>query len=238
MAFEILYQDEYIVAINKPFGYLVHRTELDEEEDRILVHDLSDFLGKKVYSIHRLDKKTTGVILFAFDIETVKALHVDFRKRKVRKTYLAVVKGQPAEKGEIESSLTNVNHEVQWALTKYEVLELVKTPPEMLPHFPASRYCLLKVYPVTGRMHQIRKHLNQIFHPIIGDRTHGHLKQNIFFNDYFDFQGMMLHASHISFTHPIFETEVKITAKMGDEFLRILYVIGFRFKQNVEFEPF
>ncbi|MFZ1790204.1 MAG: pseudouridine synthase [Saprospiraceae bacterium] len=238
MAFEILYQDEYIVAINKPFGYLVHRTELDEEEDRILVYDLGKALGKKVYSIHRLDKKTTGVILFAFDTETVKKLHQDFRQRKIRKTYLAVVRGQPADMGEIESELVNINNEVQWALTHYEVLEVVQTPPEMLPHFPATRYSLLKVYPITGRMHQIRKHLNQIFHPIIGDRTHGNLRQNIFFNDYFDFQEMMLHAYNISFTHPITFKEINIKANVGDEFLRIAYVMGFSIHKQTEIHPF
>ena len=227
MEFEVLYIDDYIVAINKPFGYLVHRTDLDEEQDLVLVKILSEHFGKKVYSVHRLDKKTTGVILFSFDREIVKILHREFRKRMVKKTYLAVVKGAPARKGEIESLLTNVSGEIQWALTRFELIEKIDTSNSIPPKFPANHYSLLKLFPYAGRMHQLRKHLASIYHPIIGDRTHGSLKQNAFFYDHFDFNEMLLHASNISFLHPVNGEVVSLSAKLGDEFLRMLYVIGF-----------
>lgn len=238
MDFEVLYIDEYMVAINKPFGYLVHRTELDEEQDLILVKLLSEKFGRKVYSVHRLDKKTTGVILFAFERETVKLLHQQFRSRQIKKTYLAVVKGAPACRGEIESFLTNIDGESQWALSYFKVIETINTSHQHHPSFPANHYSILKLYPLTGRTHQLRKHLASIYHPILGDRTHGSLKQNAFLNDYFDFNEMLLHSCQIHFSHPISNENITITADLGDEYLRMLYVMGFKTKSVKEISFF
>ena len=238
MELEIIYEDDFILAINKPYGYLVHRTDLDAEEERILVNVLSDHYGQRVYSVHRLDKKTTGVLLFAFDRAIIQILHEQFRKRTVRKTYLAVVKGAPAPKAEIESYLTNVSGEVQWALTKFELIEKINLDHTLYPNKSLNHFSLLKLYPYTGRMHQIRKHLTSIFHPIIGDRTHGNLKQNAFFYDYYDFNEMLLHAYNISFVHPINNTDLSITAKLSDEFLRMLFVLGFSFDNSKEISFF
>src|SRR5512140_1806907 len=106
MALPILYRDEFLIAIDKPAGLLVHRSDIDRHETRFAVQLLRDQIGRRVQPVHRLDKGTSGVLLFAFDADTARDLGRQFEANSVEKTYLAVVRGWPAESGVIDQPLT------------------------------------------------------------------------------------------------------------------------------------
>ena len=176
----LLYLDAHLVAIDKPAGVLVHRTGLDAGETRFALQLVRDRLGRAVYPVHRLDKGTSGVLLFALDAATASLLGRAFESGEgMRKTYHAVVRGWPADEGLIDHPLRRLpddmrseREEVQEAQTRFATLERYELP---LPYggFPATRCALVELQPLTGRRHQLRRHTKHIAHPIIGDATHG-----------------------------------------------------------------
>lgn len=218
---EILFQDEFIVAINKPHGLLVHRSPIAADASEFAIQLLRDQLGQKVYPTHRLDRKTSGVLIFALDENTNRLMQQDFMNKKVDKKYLTFVRGFAPNEGTIDYELTTDDGKVQDAITHFKTLEQFEIPVPLGKH-TSSRYSLLTVNPETGRMHQIRKHLAHIFHPIIGDRPHGCNKQNKLFLEQWNMNRMLLHASEIRFTHPVTKLETHIEAAMSSEFTRML----------------
>ena len=222
---EILYQDDYLVAINKPHGLLVHRSPIAADADVFAVQLLRNQLGQKVYPVHRLDRKTSGVLLFALNEEMNKSLQEAFMAKKVLKKYVALVRGFAPESATIDYPLTNEAGKIQEAITHFKRLQTIEIP---LPFgkFDTSRYSLLELQPESGRMHQIRKHLAHIFHPIIGDRPHGCNKQNKFFLENWEMKNMLLHASELQFMHPVLQEEITIKAGFQMEFTRILAVLN------------
>ena len=177
---EILFQDDFLVAINKPHGLLVHRSDLAADASEFAVQIVRDFVGKKVFPVHRLDRKTSGVLLFALDAMTNSLMQQLFADNLVEKIYLAIVRGFTADSGEINYPLIHENGHEQQALTLFKTLARAEIDLPYLKH-QTSRYSLVEVCPKTGRMHQIRKHFAHILHPIIGDRPHGCNKQNKLF---------------------------------------------------------
>jgi len=222
---EILYQDEYIVAINKPYGYFVHKSSLDATSDKIIMYLLRDQLRQKVFPAHRLDRKTSGVLLFALDQETHKALSIDFQERKVEKRYQAIVRGHTPLNGTIDHPLIDEKGRDKEATTHFTTIQHGEIPLSSNPKFKTSRYSLIDINPETGRMHQIRRHMSHIFHPIIGDRPHGCNKQNRFFLENFQFSEMLLHAYMLKFWHPVSEIELILEAHMSQEFKRMKSVL-------------
>jgi len=222
---EILYQDDYLVAINKPHGLFVHKTYLDPYATEFVVQMLRNQIGKWVYPIHRLDRKTAGVLLLALDKDTLYQLNQSFENRLVDKHYLAIVRGFMAENGTIDYPLFNEIGKQQDAITNFETLQTVEID---IPHgkHTTSRYSLVNANPITGRTHQIRRHFSHIFHPIIGDRPHGCNKQNKLFLEKFSLNTMMLHAAQLTFQHPITEQNISLTANPSDEFCRIAHILG------------
>lgn len=218
---EIIYQDEYLVAINKPHGLLVHRSPIAADASEFAIQLLRDQLGKKVYPVHRLDRKTSGVLLFALNEPLNRMMQEAFMNKQVKKKYLALLRGYTPALGVIDYALTNEKGKVQEAITHYATLKSFELPISF-GNQETSRYSLVEVNPETGRMHQIRKHFAHIFHPIIGDRPHGCNKQNKLFLEQWDMNSMLLHASEISFEHPITNQNVTINAQISDEFNRIL----------------
>lgn len=221
MQLEIIYKDEYLVAINKPNGLPVHRSKYIGEAERYALQLLRDQLNQYVYPCHRLDSKTSGVLLFALNEEVNRLMQNQFAANLVHKKYLAIVRGYTEDFGRIDYPLINDKDKIQEAITDYKTLKRteLKIP---FGKFDTSRYSLVEVNPQTGRMHQIRKHFDHIFHPIIGDRPHGCNKQNKFFKEKFEMITMMLHACEISFKHPIDEKEIIITASLNSEFQRMM----------------
>ncbi|MGX5857975.1 pseudouridine synthase [Dyadobacter jiangsuensis] len=218
---EILFQCEYLVAINKPNGLLVHRSPIASDADVFAVQLLRDQLGRKVYPVHRLDRKTSGVLLFALDEATNSEMQRKFMEGEITKTYHAIVRGYTPDTGEIDYPLKRDDGVTQDALTFFKTLKRTEMPFAVGKH-PTSRYSLVKLNPATGRMHQLRKHMAHILHPIIGDRPHGCNKQNRYFKEHFDMTQMMLHAVSLEFVHPHTNKSVCIAAPYQQEFSRIL----------------
>ncbi len=233
---EILYQDEHLVAVNKPSGLLVHRSMIDRHETRFAMQLVRDQIGQHVFTVHRLDKPTSGVLLFALSSEVAALLQAQFEAGGVEKQYLAVVRGYAPEQDVIDYPLkeeldkiadrkARQDKEAQPAVTHYQRLATVELP-YPVGRYQTARYSLLKVTPKTGRKHQIRRHMKHIFHPIVGDTTHGDGKQNQFFRDHLDCHRLLLHASAMSFKHPFTAQLITLNAGLDDIYQRIVCCMG------------
>ncbi len=223
---EILYQNQNFVAINKPNGLLVHRTNIATDATEFALQLLRNQLDKYVYPVHRLDRKTSGVLLFAFDKQTTRYLQAELQSSNSQKIYKAIVRGYFPAKVIVDYPLTNDRGKTQEAITHFESLQEVEIP---LPFgkYLTSRYSLIKVEPQTGRMHQIRKHCNHLRHPIIGDRPHGCSKQNRLFKQKWQMNTMLLHAEKLILK----EMNLEIKAPLPSEFKRMLSVLGLENKE-------
>ena len=222
---EILFSDEHLVAINKPHGLLVHRSNIAADADEFAIQLLRDQIGQKVNPVHRIDRKTGGILLFALDKTTEIAMQQQFMESKLRKKYRAIVRGHTPDKEDIDYPLRKENGTLQDAFTTYNTLQRAEIDVPFGGH-DTSRYSLVEVIPATGRMHQIRKHLSHVFHPIIGDRTHGCNKQNKLFKEKWAMTTMLLHASFLSFEHPATGKTVTIEAPLQDEFVRVMNLMN------------
>jgi len=225
---EILYRDEYLVAINKPSGLLVHKSPIDKHETRFALQILRDQIGQYVYPVHRLDKPTSGVLLFALDREIAKIMSQSFRDNLVQKEYIAIVRGYTESKGEIDHPLkqmldtklqkeNGITKEEQEAQTGYERLATVELP-YPVSRYPVARYSLVKLLPKSGRKHQLRRHMKHIFHPIVGDTKHGRGEHNSLFREKFDCHRLLLHAQKVVFEHPVSKKPLNIAAPMDQVF--------------------
>ncbi len=228
---EIIYQDDHLVAINKPHGLLVHPSPIARDADEFAMQLLRDQLDQYVYPAHRLDRKTSGVLLFSLDETTHKHTQALFAERSIGKTYLAIIRGHAEPKGTIDYALKREDGKVQEAITHYTCLDQCELDVPFGKH-ATSRYSLVEVKPETGRMHQIRKHMAHIFHPIIGDRPHGCNKQNRLFKEKWSMTSMMLHASSLEFDHPITDERVFIEADCQGEFTRMMRMMNFDFMDH------
>lgn len=223
----ILYCDDYLVAVDKPPGLLVHRTGLDAGETRFALQMLRDQLDRPVWPVHRLDKGTSGVLLFALDALTARAMGQAFEAGEgLHKTYHAVVRGWPADEGLIDHPLRRIpddrhdrREEAQEALTRYRTLERYELP---LPQgrFPSTRCALVELAPLTGRRHQLRRHMKHIAHPIIGDTTHGKGPLNRDLAGLLGVQRLWLHAYQLGLWHPVTGEAVRMEASLGAEWER------------------
>jgi tRNA pseudouridine65 synthase len=225
MLLNIIYQDEHLVAINKPHGLLVHRSSIAHDVTEFALQILRDQLNQHVFPAHRLDRKTGGVLLFALSKDVEKLMQTQFMDNRVNKKYLAIVRGHTPDEQDIDYPLRKENGTLQDAFTHYKTIARAELDVPLGNH-PTSRYSLVEAHPATGRMHQLRKHFSHIFHPIIGDRTHGCNKQNKLFKERWGMETMLLHASQLSFTHPVTNMPVHIEAPLQDEFLRVLAFMG------------
>ncbi len=210
-----------MVAIHKPAGLLVHRTKLAKDATEFALQILRDQIDHKVFPVHRLDRKTSGVLLFAKDQETNRIMQTQFMEREVGKRYKAIVRGWTDDEGTIDYALTNESGSEQEAVTHFKTLLRSEIN---LPNgkFSTARFSLVELNPETGRMHQLRKHLAHIFHPIIGDRPHGCNKQNKLFKEHFSMMEMMLHAEKLTFKHPKSGGDILIQSTIRGEFKRML----------------
>ncbi len=222
---EILYQDQELIAINKPHGLLVHRSSIAADTDEYALQLLRDQLQQVVYPAHRLDRKTAGVLLFSLTKDMDSLAQSLFAARKMDKTYLAIVRGYTDDEISIDYPLKKENGTIQEAFTHIKTLHRAELPIPSGNH-PTSRYSLVEARPETGRMHQIRRHLAHIFHPIIADRPHGCNKQNKLWKDTFQMDSMMLHAKELAFIHPRTQEQLLIAAPLQAEFQRSLTLLN------------
>lgn len=235
---EILYQDEWLVAVHKPSGLLTHRTMLDRLETRFALQLVRDQIGQRVYLAHRLDRGTSGVLLFALSPEIARELGQQFEAGTVEKRYLAVVRGHPPESGEIDHALSRQRDDYEWvgaqssneaqpAQTRYRRLATVEMP-ILVDRYPSSRYALVELEPLTGRRHQLRRHMKHIAHPIIGDATHGKGIHNRFFQHQFDSHRLLLACLEMRLQHPVSHQPLKLQAPLAEDFSKVLAQLGWQ----------
>ncbi|MCW8310992.1 pseudouridine synthase [Sphingobacterium thalpophilum] len=227
MPLEILYQDDVIVAINKPHGLLVHRSSIARDTSEFALQLLRDQLGQTVYPAHRLDRKTGGVLLFSLNKETDQYLQKSFQEHQIDKKYLAILRGFAPTDGVIDYPLKKENGTLQDAKTTFRLLANSELPVPF-GKFPTSRYSLVEANPLTGRMHQLRRHFAHIFYPIIGDRPHGCNKQNKFWKETYQMDTMLLHASQLTFKHPLSNHMIHIKAPLQADFQRVLDILDIK----------
>ncbi len=229
---DILYQDEHLVAINKPSGLLTHRSMIDRHETRFALQMVRDQTGRRVWAPHRLDKGTSGVLLFAFSQEWAAALGRQFEAGSVGKRYLALVRGHPEPEGVIDHPLTRQRDDYEWqgeamseaaqpAVTRYTRLAVTELP-IAVERYPTSRYALVDLEPLTGRKHQLRRHLKHIAHPIIGDSTYGKGRHNRMFAEHFGCHRLLLACTELTVVHPVSGTTLKLKAPVTDDFAGLL----------------
>jgi tRNA pseudouridine65 synthase len=231
----ILYSDDAIVVVNKPSGLLVHRSPIDRYETRFAVQMLRDQLGRRVYPVHRLDKGTSGALAFALDSETARSLSTAFASHQVAKTYLAIVRGWPAQTGEIDHPLAAVQDEYAPSVdagpkasrTSFRRLETIELP-HRVDRYPTSRYSLVELQPDTGRRHQLRRHLAHVSHPIIGDSTYGKGRHNRLFAELFGVQRLLLACIRLEFAHPRGGQGLRVEAAPGEDFESVVLRLGWR----------
>lgn len=233
----ILYQDEHCIAVCKPAGMLVHRSELSRYETVFLMQTVRDQIGRHVFPVHRLDRPTSGVMLFAFDSETARLLAQQFEAHSVQKRYWALVRGWTDDAGCIDYPLkeqhdaladrfADADKPAQTAISHYRTLARVELPFSSRPEFATSRYSWLEVCPQTGRKHQIRRHLKHIFHPIVGDTTHGDLRQNQAVYDFCGSRRLMLHAHSLQFVQPYSGETLCVSAPCDGEWQKFAAAFG------------
>jgi len=210
--------------VNKPAGWLVHRTPLDKGESRFVLQTLRDQIGQMVWPVHRLDKGTSGVLVFALSAEVARTLGQAFETGEgLQKTYRAIVRGWPADALLIDHPLKRMpddmrsqREEIQSAQTRLRTLRRSELP---IPQgdFPTLRWAEVELQPLTGRRHQLRRHMKHIAHPIIGDATHGKGPLNRAVAVHLGAGRLWLHALALQLKHPVTGASLSLQAPLGRE---------------------
>ncbi|MCB1702640.1 MAG: tRNA pseudouridine(65) synthase TruC [Pseudomonadales bacterium] len=238
---ELIYRDEHLVAVNKPSGLLVHRSPIDRHETRFALQMVRDQVGQHVYPVHRLDKPTSGVLLFALSSENARRLAAQFSAGEVRKHYLAVVRGYSPEAGTIDYPLVEEldrladrdriargrQRDGQAAVTHYQRLATAEIA-VAVDRYPQTRYSLVALRPETGRKHQLRRHMKHIGYPVIGDAKHGKGVHNRFFQKQYDCHRLLLACTALEVSHPSTGVALTLRAGLDEPFLRVLDAFDWR----------
>lgn len=225
---EIIYKDEYLVAINKPSGLLVHKSMIDRHEIYYAMKILRDQIGAWVYPIHRLDKPTSGVLLFALDSDTARMMNEQFRAHTIEKNYVAVVRGYAPESGIIEHALqekldkisdkdANQQKDAQEAVTAFRCLATVELN-AAVGKYDKTRYSLVALKPQTGRKHQLRRHMKHISHHILGDTKYGRGEHNKFVRKEYNMHRLLLHCTSLTVEHPYTKKSLRLEAGFDEVF--------------------
>ncbi len=228
----VLYRDDHLVVVHKPSGALVHRSAMDRHAPLVMLQALRDQLGVRVYPAHRLDRPTSGALLFALTPEMATALGQQFQHHQVQKHYLAVVRGIGPETATYDWALREEDGKrpkaempAMAAETHVRRLDSVELP-IAIDRYPTSRYSLMSVTPTTGRRHQIRRHLSRGGYPIIGDAKHGKGIHNRFFRDHFDAGRLLLAAVTLEFYHPVHEQRLRVSAAVEEDMAALMLRFG------------
>ena len=203
---EFLFADAAVVVVNKPSGLLVHRGWANDDD--VAMFRVRDALGAHVYPVHRLDRGTSGVLVFARTREAAATLSLGFESREVDKRYLALVRGAPPESGTIDHGLAKDRDGPRLpAITRFS----------LVARSSVDRCSLILAIPETGRGHQIRRHLRHLGHPLVGDVNYGSGEINRHYRAAYDLHRLALHAHAIVFTHPVSGARITIAAPMPDD---------------------
>jgi len=228
----LLYRDAYIVAIHKPAGLLVHKSPIDKNETRYAMKIVRNQIDQWVYPVHRLDKPTSGVLVFALSPEIASHIGQQFENHLVEKKYQALARGFTNDSGEITHPLKEIaafksdqakldEKEAKDAFTRYTTAQRFELPyPD--GRFPTSRYSLVALHPKSGRKHQLRRHLKHISHPIVGDVKYGKGPHNRLFREQFETDRLMLACTKMCITHPETNERIAIEAPPQACFSRLI----------------
>ncbi len=219
--FEIIFEDEYFVVINKPTGILVHRTKISE--DRVFVLQiLRKQIKQRIYPVHRLDRATSGVLIFGKTSEAASQLGEQFMAKQVQKKYWAIIRGFVPDEEKIDYPLlTEDRKQRQEAITIYKRLKQIELP-FAVGRYPTARYSYVEIQTETGRRHQIRRHFSHLRHPIIGDKRHGDVKHNKFFKNELQIDRLLLHARFLKVEHPFTKEMLILEAQTNELFDKAL----------------
>jgi tRNA pseudouridine65 synthase len=225
----ILYRDDDVIAVDKPAGILVHRTPLDARESQFLLQALRDQIGVRVHPVHRLDKATSGIVLFALHPDAARRLAQAFARGAVHRTYVAVVRGHAPARADVDHALRDVadafsgrrTPQLRAAFTAVRCLARIEIA-AAVGRYPTARYSLVACRPRSGRRHQIRRHLKHLRHPIIGDANYGDGAHNRFFRHTLGIARLLLAAAAVRLPHPAGGDEIRIRAPLDGAFGRVL----------------
>ncbi|SFX38593.1 pseudouridine synthase [Marinospirillum alkaliphilum] len=226
---QLLYRDADLLVVHKPSGLLVHRSPIDRHETEFALQYARELNGgEHVYPVHRLDKPTSGLLVFARSAEVASALGQLMMTRQVQKTYLAVVRGWPQDAGSIDYPLRlepadkrdTSEQPVQSAVSDYTCLARVELPVQV-DRYPQTRYALVAVHPYEGRKHQVRRHLKQLDHPILGDIKHGKGPHNRYAESEFG-RGLLLACVQMTFPHPDSGEPLTLNAPLEPRFAEVI----------------
>ena len=212
----IVYEDDYILIANKPNDVLIHHSYMARNmasEATLLSLLKSQFNHENIYPVHRLDRKTSGLVIFAKKKEYITPFQTLFEANKIKKEYYALVRGHLNDTGMIDTPVKGRDAKVyKDALTNYHTINRFTINVAVGP-YEESRYSVVLLTPETGRLHQLRIHMNKISHPIICDPKYGDRFHNKMFNTQYNIQSLFLHAASLTFLHPILNTELTVKAK-------------------------
>ena len=223
---EILYQDEHFVAVNKRSGLVVHPTKLAPSAEAVLP-SLRKQLGRYVYPVHRIDRGTSGIVLFALDSDAASRMGQLMQSRGVDKQYLALVRGYVEDEGRIDHAIedsSKKNGKLE-SVTDYWCDRRVEIP-YAVGRYEKSRYSLLIARPLTGRRHRIRKHLAHLSHPVIGDTTYGDGDHNNLYRKAFRCGRLLLMATSLAFDHPYSGERIQIAGPIPKTIERLFERFG------------
>lgn len=232
----LLWSDAHLLAVAKPAGLLVHRTRLALGETASVLDALRRRLGGTLFPLHRLDRPTSGLLLFARSVEAARAFGALLAAGAVEKRYLAVVRGWPADRGVIEHPLREEHDPVaeprarpdkpaREARTDFSRLATVELP-HAVGRYASARYALVEARPLTGRRHQIRRHFAHISHPVLGDTTHGDGRQNRFCREGLACRRLLLAATGVDFTHPLTGEPLSLRAPLEADYAALVERLG------------
>jgi tRNA pseudouridine65 synthase len=224
---ELLYLDHDVVAVNKPAGIAVHRSNLVGSDEDYLMDRLRLQVEGRLHAVHRLDRATSGVLLVARSSAMAAELGKQMMARMVAKTYLAAVRGWPAEEGEIDYPLSgsSMRGEAKPALTRWRRLATVEVPIAQGKYLQ-QRYALLEVSPETGRYRQIRRHFHHLSHHLLGDTSHGRGDHNRLIRQHYGVHRLLLHASRLRVLHPASGEPLDLRASLDETWLKLLRAFG------------
>lgn len=222
MTIPILYQDEYLIVVNKPANLPVHKNDFMPHDAPYLTKLLGDMTGKWIYNVHRLDSKTSGVMVLAFSKVMAHGLTLQFERKEVLKKYMAVVEGNPGQGSYSSKVLVKKKSKFKkLALTHFNTQKTVTTG---VSFDKKENICisLVEIIPATGRWHQIRQHFAQNYCDIIGDTHHGDFTLNKIITEKTGVKRLLLHAFQLEFFHPENKKPLSFITPIPEEFNKVI----------------
>lgn len=230
MKIDILYEDSFIIIVNKPNNLLIHNSYYARNiKDATLLELLTHQFNTDFYPIHRLDRKTSGIIVLAKQKEQVAIFQELFNSKSIQKVYLGIVRGFINESRTINTNVKHPETKIYKEAETYCEPLLTKSLEIPVHPYKSSRYSFVKLIPKTGRIHQLRIHMNKISHPIIGDYKYGDRFHNRMFEKEFNCNKLFLHAYSISFMHPILAKQIYIKASLPNDWIKIMETFNWKF---------